>query len=441
MNSLIEFFSFSDPNVIVVVLGSILLGAGAAIVGCFTFLRKRALVGDAVAHAILPGVCVAFILSGQKNPLILMSGAVASGWLSLLAMDYIVNRTKLKTDTAIALVLTVFFGLGIMLLTAIQHSGSAAQAGLDKFLFGKAASMTRQDVTVFGTTALVLLLIVLVFFKEFKLVAFDPDYARTAGLPVRSLEFLLATITVLAVAAGIQAVGVVLMAALLITPASAARFWTDDIRIMVLISAVLGIIAGVFGSYISYIAPSMPTGPWIVVLLSVLALGSVFFAPRQGILARLRLQYGNTRKMLTENILKTFYTLGEEENSFLHPRSTEELRQQRTFRSNVLKRGLRRLQRRGLVEKTTDGKWRLTEAGLEESSQVVRRHRLWELYLNKRLSLAADHVHNDAEAIEHILTPEVEAQLERELGYPVLDPHESEIPPGRNTKAEIGKQK
>ncbi len=434
MNSLIDFFSFSDPNVTFVVLGSVLLGASAAIVGCFTFLRKRALVGDAVAHAILPGVCVAFMLSGQKNPLILLLGAVGSGWISLLAMDYIVNRTKLKADTAIGLVLTVFFGLGILLLTAIQHSGSASQAGLDKFLFGKAASMTQQDVMVFGTTALILLLVVLIFFKEFKLVAFDPDYARSAGLPVRSLEFLLSTITVLAVSVGIQAVGVVLMAALLITPASAARFWTDDIRMMVFLSAVFGVLSGIFGSYISYIAPAMPTGPWIVVLLSIVAFGSVFFAPRQGVLARWHLQRGNTRKMLVENILKTFYALGEKESSFLRPRSTDALLQQRAFRPNALKRGLQRLRRRNLVEKTSDGRWRLTEAGFEESSQIVRRHRLWELYLNKRLSLAADHVHNDAEAIEHILTPEVEAQLERDLGYPILDPHESKIPPGRSQK-------
>ncbi len=231
MNTLIEFFSFADPNVRTVVLGSMLLGASAAIVGCFTFLRKRALVGDAVAHSILPGVCVAYMLSGQKSPFILLAGAVTAGWLSLLAMDFIVQRTKLKTDTAIGLVLSVFFGLGILLLTHIQHSGSAGQAGLDKFLFGKAASMTRQDVLVFGATATVLLLIVLALFKEFKLVSFDPDYARSVGLPVRSLEFTLATITVLAVAVGIQAVGVVLMAALLITPAAAARFWTCDLTV------------------------------------------------------------------------------------------------------------------------------------------------------------------------------------------------------------------
>jgi manganese/zinc/iron transport system permease protein len=437
MNSLTEFFSFSDPNVAFVVLGSLLLGASAAIVGCFTFLRKRALVGDAIAHAILPGVCVAFILTAQKNPLILLAGAVVAGWLSLLAMDYIVNRTKLKADTAIGLVLSVFFGLGIMLLTAIQHSGSASQAGLDKFLFGKAASMTRQDVIVFGTTALILLMVVLMFFKEFKLVSFDPDYAQSIGLPVRRLEFLLATITVMAVAVGIQAVGVVLMAALLITPAAAARFWTDDIRIMLLLAAAFGILSAIFGSYVSYVAPSMPTGPWIVVLLSVMALASVFLAPRRGIMARLQLQRSNARKMMLENILKTFYAIGEPQKTFFEARSLSALQEQRAIPIQKLRRGLQRLQRGGLIERNDNQTWQLTEKGLAESRQVVRRHRLWELYLNQRLLLAADHVHNDAEAIEHILTPEVEAQLEHELDYPVLDPHQSEIPP----KAESGRRK
>lgn len=428
MKEFIDFFSFSDPNVRLVVLGSVLLGAGAAIVGCFTFLRKRALIGDAVAHAILPGVCVAFMLSGEKNPLILMAGAVVSGWLSLAVMDYLDNHTKLKTDTAIALALSVFFGLGILLLTAIQHSGSANQAGLDKFLFGKAASMTRADVIVFSTTAGILLVVVLLFFKEFKVVSFDPDYARAIGLPVRFIEYVLATITVLAVAAGIQAVGVVLMAALLITPASAARFWSDNMRVMILLAAAFGIISAVFGSYISYIAPAMPTGPWIVVLLSGIALASVFLAPGRGIIARLLLQYNNRRKMLEENILKTFYLMGEANSDFRHPRQEEELKQWRAFGTDRLQRGLGRLRRRGWLHRTGSHQWQLSEPGLEESRRIVRLHRLWELFLNKRLKLAADHVHNGAEAIEHILTPEVEAQLKIELGAPLRDPHDSKIP-------------
>ncbi len=425
---MMEFFTFSDPNVRMVAAGSVLLGASAAIVGCFTFLRKRALVGDAIAHAILPGVCLAFIVSGQKSPLILLLGALVTGWLSLLVMDFIVNQSKLKTDTAIGAVLSVFFGFGILLLTAIQQSGSGNQAGLDKFLFGKAASMTRQDVLTFGAVALVLLIVVFAFFKEFKLVAFDPDFARTAGLPVRGLEFTMASVTVLAVAVGIQAVGVVLMAALLITPATAARFWTDRIGPMVFLAALFGMASGLFGSWVSYIAPSMPTGPWIVVLLSAFAILSILLAPGRGIYARLRLRRENARKMLKENILKAFYTLGEKSGDYQKSCSRKELSQVRPFDRDELRRGLKRLKQQGWVEHPGPGDWRLTEAGLGESRRVVRLHRLWELYLTRRVRIAPDHVHNNAEAMEHVLTPEVERQLLEELDHPLIDPHESIIP-------------
>lgn len=419
---------FSDPNVLMVTLGSILLGASAAIVGCFTFLRKRALVGDAIAHSILPGICIAFMVSGQKEPWILMTGAVIAGWFSLLSMDFIVNQSRIKPDTAIGLVLSVFFGLGVLLLTAIQHSGEANQAGLDKFLFGKAASMTRQDVLFFGTIALGLLLVVALLFKSFKLVAFDPDFGRVSGLPVKSLEFILATMTVLAVAAGIQAVGVVLMAALLITPAAAARFWTNGIRMMIGLAVVFGALSGLFGSWISYLAPAMPTGPWIVVFLSAVAIGSVFLAPRHGILARMLLGSSNKRKMLQENILKTIYALGEADARWLAGRTFETINQRREFPADQLKTGLFRLKRAGWVSRPDPQTWALTDEGLEESKRVVRLHRLWELYLTRRLRLAADHVHNTAEAIEHLITPELEQQLLEELDHPQRDPHDSLIP-------------
>ncbi len=423
-----DFFTFSDPNVRLVTLGAMLLGGSAAIVGCFTFVRKRALVGDAIAHSILPGVCLAFLLSGEKHPLILLSGAVLSGWISLLVMDFMVNRSKLKTDTAIGAVLSVFFGLGILMLTAIQQSGSGNQAGLDKFLFGKAASMTGQDVLTFGGVAAMLLLIVLAFYKEFKLVAFDADFARTIGLPVRLLEFILATITVLSVATGIQAVGVVLMAALLITPAAAARFWTDRISRMILLAALFGVASGLFGAFVSYTAPSMPTGPWIVMLLSAIALISIFMAPQRGILARTQLRHANRRKILTENILKAFYKLHEQQTDEQQAYEFQQIQQQRAFQGWRLRLGLQRLRRRGLVKATDNHHWQLTPEGVAESRRVVRLHRLWELYLTRRMRMAPDHVHQTAEAIEHVITPEIERQLLEELDHPQLDPHQRQIP-------------
>jgi manganese/zinc/iron transport system permease protein len=427
MNDLLDFLSFSDPNVRYVAFGTMLLGAAAAIVGCFAFLRKQALVGDAIAHSILPGVCLAFIISGTKNPIYLLIGATISGWISLLLVNYISNHSKLKSDTSIGLVLSVFFGFGILLLTSIQHSGNASQAGLDKFLFGKAASLTSDDVTIFGSVAIALIIVVFIFYKEFKLISFNADFARSIGLPVKFLEFVLSSLTVLAIAVGIQAVGVVLMAALLITPATAARFWTHQLWKMILIATILGAISALLGTFISYSYPSMPTGPWIVICLSIMALSSIFFAPRNGILPQIRRQRSNRLKIRNENVLKLFYHLAEESQSFHQGFSYSTLLDSRDFYPQELTKGLAHLKSKHNL-RMLDGKWHLTKSGLVEAKRIIRLHRLWEMYLNQKLKLAPDHVHNDAEAIEHIITPEVEKLLEKELNYPKKDPHQSNIP-------------
>ncbi len=426
---MLDFFSLADPNVRYVVLGMVLLGASSGVVGCFTFLRKRALLGDAVAHSVLPGVCLAFMLSGTKHPIVLLTGAVLTGWLSLLVIDWITKYSRIKTDAAIGLTLSVFFGVGILLLTIIQQSGNAAQSGLDKFLFGKAAAMIGADLWVFGGLSVVLIGVVVLFFKEFTLVAFDLHFAESIGLPVRFVEIALASITVLAVAVGIQAVGVVLMAAMLITPAAAARYWTNKLPIMVFLAAVLGAVSGIFGAFISYQGTAMPTGPWIVVVLSVMALLSMLVAPKRGVLARQWELRKNQVKILEENVLKVFYHLGEAQGSFFEWRNTDDLQGRRRMTARNLKRGIQRLMGKGLLEESPiGGQWQLTEQGKLLAQRVVRLHRLWELYLSRYLHLAEDHVHQDAEAIEHIITPEIEAQLERELDFPKKDPHDKEIP-------------
>ncbi|MTI29640.1 iron chelate uptake ABC transporter family permease subunit [Xanthovirga aplysinae] len=427
MDSLIEFFSFSDPNIRYVVAGSVLLAASAAIVGSFTFLKKKALSGDAVAHSVLPGVCLAFILSGTKNPFYLVLGAFATGWLSLVFIDNIVARSKIKEDTATGLILSVFFGVGILLLTAIQHSGNAAQSGLDQFLFGKAASLVGSDLIVFSSISVILIASVILFFKEFTLIAFDENFAKAIGFPVRGLELLLTTLTVLAVVIGIQAVGVVLMAAMLITPAAAARFWTDKLRVMVILAAFIGAFSGICGAYISYIAPAMPTGPWIVMVLSILAIGSFFLAPRKGIMSRYLLQRKNQNQILEENLLKLFYKMGEKDQDYLKERSLKSIQEKRPYSFRKIKRGLQRLLQQGFLERKKD-KWQLTLAGKSKGQRVVKLHRLWELYLTEKMNIAPDHVHDDAETIEHIITPEIERKLEKKLGYPKTDPHQSDIP-------------
>jgi manganese/zinc/iron transport system permease protein len=424
----LDWSALADANVRSVLLGSMLLGAGAGVLGCFAFLRKRALLGDALAHATLPGVCLAFVATGSKHPLVLLVGATITGWLGVAAVNVITRRSRIKDDAALALTLSVFFGLGIVLLTRIQKSGAAAQAGLDKFLFGQAASLVPADVALLGGVTVALIACVAVAFKEFKILAFDPQFAATLGWPVGRLDFMLNTLMVLSVTVGLQAVGVVLMAAMLVTPAAAARYWTERLPVMLVLAGLIGALAGASGALVSMTAPRMPTGPWTVVAATTLFVISLIAAPRRGVVARGVRRWRTRRRVAEENVLKTLYHLGEARGGWGESRTATEISGRRRAAPAVVRAVLPRLARAGWVEGTEARGWRLTHAGLDRARRVVRLHRLWEVYLTERLHLAADHVHDDAEEIEHILTPELEAQLEAALERPRFDPHRQRIP-------------
>lgn len=423
----IDFLLLRDPNVFMVVIGTVLLGGSAALVGSFSFLRKQSLIGDAVAHSILPGVVLAFLLSGTKNPLYLMIGALISGWLSIKMIDLITSRSKLKGDAAIGIVLSFFFGIGIVLLTYVQHHAGSNMSGLDHYLFGKAASMNAFDVKMFALMALVLFAVVLLFRRAFILISFDRPFAKSIGLNVRLYELLLSTLTILAIALGIQAVGMILMAALIITPAAASRQWTNKMGKFLSLTVLFGMISGYVGSFFSYSAPQMPTGPWIVMALSFITLISVIFAPEKGILARSRKKKTNRKKILTENILKSFYHLSEKSIDDKKVWSLEEINRKLQIDTARISKGLKVLKKKGLSVDVNDN-WALTSVGTTESRRIVRLHRLWELYLTKKMLIDPDLVHSDAEAIEHVITPELEFLLTKELGDPSIDPHQSKIP-------------
>ena len=412
MKTFFDFFSFSDPNVQFVVIGMILLGIGTATIGTFAFLRKRALTGDAIAHSVLPGVCLAFMIFDTRNLWVLLGGAFVTGWLSIIFVDLITKKTKLKPDTAIGLTLSVFFGIGILLLTFIQQSGNASQSGLNNFLFGKAAAMSTDDIRTMAVVSLFIIVVVVIFFKEFRLLSF--------------LQLTLTTLTVMAVAAGIQAVGVVLMAALLITPPAAAKYWTDKLGKMILLSILFAVIGSVTGAYVSYANNKMPTGPWIVTMTSIIAVLSILFAPKKGVIPKMIIRKKYQNKMLRENILKELYHL-EEKNPGKKSFTLSDIATEREMKTSNYVFGLRMLLRKDFVVKINEAYY-LTEKGLEEGKRITRIHRLWEMYLTEKLNIASDHVHDDAEAIEHIITPEIEKRLIELLDKPEKDPHEKIIP-------------
>lgn len=427
MDKFLEFFSFTDANIRFVTAGTVLLAVSSSLVGSYTFLRKRTLAGDVIAHSILPGICLAFLIFQSKNPLILLTGAFITGWLSVAGVDYIVKNTKLKEDAALALTLSIFFGVGIFLLTAIQHTDLSNQTGLDKFLFGKAASLVGEDVLVFGSFGFLLILLVFLFFKELTLLTFDRNFAHTSGLPVRFLETLLSTLTVLAVVIGIQAVGVVLMAAMLITPAAAARYWTDKFKIMLVLSALFASFSGISGAFISYTAPGMATGPWMVLILSCIAFVSFLLAPDKGILHRWLVRRENRQQIAEENVLKALYKQVETNNNFRSQFAMEDIRNLKTLHESKLRTTVQSLLNDRYLH-YQGGYYSLTPEGLHKGKRITRLHRLWEMYLTKFLRLPPDHVHDDSEAIEHLITPDLESKITEALGNPHKDPHEKDIP-------------
>lgn len=436
-----------DYNTRVVVLGAALLGGAAGMVGSFTLLRKRALMGDALSHATLPGIALAFLAAtvlgadGKSLPL-LLAGATATGLLGVGAILALRNLTRLKEDAALGAVLSVFFGAGVALLGVIQQMEQGHAAGLEAFIYGKTASMGARDALVIAFAALAALVACVVGFKEFKLLCFDEDFAAASGLPVVWLDGALMALVVLVTIVGLQAVGLVLMIALLVMPAAAARFWTDEMRGLVLIAAALGAAGGALGAALSALFSRLPSGATIVLVCSAGFVVSMVFGSARGVLVRLLRRSRLNRAVDRQHLLRDAFELlessgraGGEPAEHRDSVAVADLLAHRSWSPRRLARALRRAERDGLVTPAAAG-FRLTARGLVEARRLTRQHRLWELYLIAHAEVAPGRVDREADAIEHVLEPEIVAELEAMLaaadaGLPA-SPHEPAAgpPPG-----------
>lgn len=285
-----------DHTVLVVVFGSALLGMVSGLLGTFSVLRRQSLLGDGVSHAALPGVAAAFLLTGTKDSGTLLLGALLSGLTAAGLIFSSVKKSKVKFDAALATVMSSFFGLGTVLLTCAQKLPNATQAGLHSFIYGQASSMLGRDALVTIICGGAILAVVLLLWKEIKVFVFDRDFALQLGIPCGRINLILSFLTVLGVIIGIQTVGVVLMSAMLIAPAAAARQWCDKLWLMAVLSALFGGIAGAAGALAGALAPGIPTGPSIVIAASALAVFSLLFAPKRGVLYRIYLRHKAMKK-------------------------------------------------------------------------------------------------------------------------------------------------
>ena len=362
-------FLLSNYTFQIVLLGTMILGIAAGSLGSFAVLRQQSLLGDAISHATLPGVCCAFLLTQSKNPIILLVGAGISGWIGTMLIMIITKQSRIKKDTALGLILSVFFGLGLVLITVVQKMPTANKAGLDKFLFGNASTLLKSDVYTMMILSGIVLLILVLIWKEFKIIVFDHDYAKSIGIPVHYLDILLTTLIVISIVIGLQTVGVVLMSAMLVAPAAAARQWTDRLSVMVLLSALFGAMAGMAGAVTSSIIPNLPTGPTIVVYISTLVMISLIFAPNRGLLWDWIRSYKNRKEIVTTSMLKNLLLFSEINTDPFHPHDIAALN---AIGRGAINKTMIDLTKKGWATQYPDSKWALTPKGLTEAKSLTK---------------------------------------------------------------------
>ncbi|WP_124979309.1 metal ABC transporter permease [Nonlabens xiamenensis] len=360
---------FTNYTLRTITLGTAVLGAICGMLGSFAVLRKQSLLGDAISHAALPGIAIAFLITSAKDSNILLLGALVSGLIGVFWIRGIITKTHLKTDTALGLILSLFFGFGMLLLTYIQKQPNANQAGLDKYLFGQAATLVESDVRLMLIVTGISLIILLLFWKEFKLLLFDKNYALTLGFNTRFIDGLISFLIVLAIVIGLQTVGVVLMSAMLLAPAAAARQWTNSLGVMVGLAAIFGACSGVFGTAISASQPGLSTGPVIVLVAAVFVTVSFIFSPERGILFKQLRLIRNRRELELKKTLYFMYDIVRKHEDVSRPHAIRILNNFQGFTKNTLSQ---------LAEKdwiTIQGQnWSMTSTGFETAANLYNKN-------------------------------------------------------------------
>ena len=414
-----------DYNTRLVVICTILLGCACGLMGGFLLLRKRSLMGDTVSHATLPGVGLSFMLlvalggDGKSLP-ILLAGAGITGVIGCAAVLFIREQTRIKDDAAMGIVLSVFFGAGVAILGVIQKMPEGSAAGLESFIYGKTASMVMSDFQILVFITVCVITCSLLLFKEFRLLCFDENFAAVLGWPVKFLDILLLALTTAVTVAGLQAVGLILIIAFLITPAAAARFWTNQLDRMLMLSALIGAASGWIGASLSAFFPRLPAGTVIVLVAALFFAVSMLIGTERGVMIRFLRQSQLEKRMGRQHLLRALYEILEggrvTEELIIRTVPFRQILGRRTWSDRHLRYYIRRAYNEGLVEAPNKAdSILLTETGLVEAKQATRNHRLWEMYLIEYADVATSRVDRDADMVEHILGDKIVMRLENKL--------------------------
>lgn len=391
-------------NTALVLIGVGLLGAGSGVIGGFAVLRRRALLGDALAHAALPGLCLGFLAAGERNLPAMLLGALATGMLGVGVVAALRAKTRVREDAAIGVVLSVFFGAGIVLSRLIQNDTTVAgsKAGLDSYILGKTAGMVAADVMLIAGVAAAAVGSVAVLFKEFLLVSFDPGFARVQGWPVRRIDLALTALIAVVVVIGLPAVGVVMMAALLIIPGVSARFWSDRLGRVVVVAAGFGVAMGLVGTALSATYDKMPAGPVITLVGTGLFVISALAAPRRGLIARAWTRHRDRWHADYAEMLRLLYEVGDVGTA-------------KAWSPDRVRKLLAAAVQAGDTRSEPTNGHVLTDAGHVKAVEAAQRYRLWRQLVEDHPDLVSLARPLTGGAVEDTVPADVVAALEQKL--------------------------
>jgi manganese/zinc/iron transport system permease protein len=418
-----------------------LMCLAASLVGVMVFLRRQSLIGEALSHAAYPGVVLGGIVigllfgditGGDVISLAHLGGAFLTALLGMKLIGFLEKQMKVYPDAALCFVLSFFFGVGILLASQMQFHFSNLYRHVQTYFYGQAATLTDRHILLYGLLVLAVISSLFLLRKEFKAWMFNSSFAQMLGINISLLDTLFLFLVTLSIVIGVRSVGVVLMSAMLIAPAVAARQYATSLKMMYVWAALFGTASAFLGTYLANEGSwwviknypgsrmTLPTGPMIVLAASAFCIGALSFAPERGIISRLIRIMRFRAACVRENLLKTLWRIG--------PAKLEALRERLFVPSLYLKLVLLQMQRQGWV-KQENSSYTLTKEGSLRASHIIRLHRLWELYLADYVGVGPGRVHASAEEMEHILTPELERELTEILHHPTQDPHHQPIPP------------
>ena len=426
-------------------LGSMLMCMSTAWVGCFAFISKRSLLGEALSHASYPGIVIIALFtsvffkgsdfSTHIDIWVQIGGAISAG-IAILCINYLQHQLKIKEDAALCFILTAFFAVSIVLISYLQLTHTSLYREIQAYLYGQSATMNDLHILFYAIQCLFFIVLIALFYKNIQLVLFDREHAKSLGVRIKYIDSLIAALLIFSVVSGMRSVGLILISSMLIAPPVAARKLTQSLKKMLIIAGLFGALSGLLGSYLSYQLSiwifknyhtkiSFPTGPSIVMVITTICFLVLLLSPREGFLVKIIRMYIFRSKCIKENLLKFLWkkTGGKTGLNFKNLYTSQP--QNRFYLRGILAL----LSNEGCIYKSaTTQTFHLTSYGIKRAAYIVRLHRLWELYLVNYLDIGAERVHKSAEEIEHILTPEIEEKLTEILHNPGEDPHHQPIP-------------